>query len=587
MRDRLLTRHFVQRFLDNDLISPDTDRHEALAAVCAALISTSLFVTVLLSLKYLFQPFQSPGRTAVLALDDRFLYIACSMIVLALAAVAAWDSLSLDGRDAAILGPLPLPRRTIVRAKLAAISMFSTGFALALNIAPSLLHPWLMIAKLRVGVIEAATLTVSHAAVTMAAGAFGFLTVFGLREILRAILGQTRFRRIAPLVQGSLVVCLSTVFLLLPGLSSGLAASWLAPGSPSPYAIPPLWFLGLHETLAGGAIDRLPRGGLPAGILRLEHEATTVYRTLQPLFRELAAIGVAAFVVTALVAVAAYAWNNRRLPAPDAIGRTRRGRLRYGPTWVVRLVVRRPAAQAGFFFTLQCLSRSMPHRATMTAAIGVGLASAAVSLRDLGIRSDVDPSSMPLAPLAVQTLVMVAILTGFRHALRVPADLRASWTFHLSWRGHERAYLGGVKRAALMALVLPPLVALLPVHLFLFGSRAGLAHSSFGLLTALILLDVLLLGVRNLPFASSYVPSDNLKALAPIYVIGALLIAFALASAERLALTGMPGMRWFLGAFFLLFLATRALDFRNRRIPQALQFDDPARTAAQRLDLSG
>ncbi|MCA1563914.1 MAG: hypothetical protein LC804_27935 [Acidobacteria bacterium] len=559
-----------------------------MAVLCAALISTSLFLTVLLSLKYLFQPFQSPGRTAILALDDRFLYIACSMILMALAAVAAWDSLSLDGRDAAILGPLPLPRRTIVGAKLAAISMFSTGFALALNAAPSLLHPWLMIAKLRVGVIEAATLTVTHAAVTMAAGAFGFLTVFGLREILRAILGQTRFRRIAPLVQGSLVVSLSTVFLLLPGLSSGVAASWLAPGAPSPYAIPPLWFLGLHETLAGGAIDRLPRGGLPAGILRLEHEATTVYRTQQPLFRELAAIAVAAVVVTALVAVAAYAWNNRRLPAPDAIGRTRRGRLRYGATWVVRqLVVRRPAAQAGFFFTLHCLSRSPPHRATMTAAIGVGLASAAVSLRDLGIRSDVDPSSMPLAPLAVQTLVMVAILTGFRQALRVPADLRASWTFHLSWGGHERAYLGGVKRAALMALVLPPLVALLPVHLLLFGSRAGSAHSAFGLLIALILLDVLLLGVRNLPFASSYVPSENLKALAPIYVIGTLLIAFALASAERLALTDTPGMRWFLGAFFLLFLATRALDFRNRRIPQALQFDDPARSSAQRLDLSG
>ena len=50
---KLLTRHFLQRFLENDLISPDADRHEVLSTASAVLISSGLFVTILLGVKYL------------------------------------------------------------------------------------------------------------------------------------------------------------------------------------------------------------------------------------------------------------------------------------------------------------------------------------------------------------------------------------------------------------------------------------------------------------------------------------------------------------------------------------------------------
>ena len=33
-RERLLTQHFLQRFLENDLLSPDADHHDAIAMVC-------------------------------------------------------------------------------------------------------------------------------------------------------------------------------------------------------------------------------------------------------------------------------------------------------------------------------------------------------------------------------------------------------------------------------------------------------------------------------------------------------------------------------------------------------------------------
>jgi hypothetical protein len=44
MRDRLLIRHFLRRFLEHDLISPNADRHEVLSAIGGTLVAVSLFM---------------------------------------------------------------------------------------------------------------------------------------------------------------------------------------------------------------------------------------------------------------------------------------------------------------------------------------------------------------------------------------------------------------------------------------------------------------------------------------------------------------------------------------------------------------
>src|SRR5207248_11773638 len=58
------------------------------------------------------------------ALSDRFLFIAASITISALATLIVWDALALEARDAAILGPLPIAARTITQSKLAAVIVF-------------------------------------------------------------------------------------------------------------------------------------------------------------------------------------------------------------------------------------------------------------------------------------------------------------------------------------------------------------------------------------------------------------------------------------------------------------------------------
>ena len=215
VRERLLTQHFLQRFLENDLLSPDADRHEAIALVFGGLLTLGLFLSIVISMKFLFMLFPSPGRTALLAVGDRLMFVALAMIVMSLVAVMTWDALSLDARDTAIFGPLPMERGVIVRAKLRAVGILAGGFALAMAGMSSLFHPTLMVARLPIGIIPALALMVIHLAVTLAAGLFAFASVFLLREILRALLGM-RFSRISAGLQAVMIVALVTTLSTAP-----------------------------------------------------------------------------------------------------------------------------------------------------------------------------------------------------------------------------------------------------------------------------------------------------------------------------------------------------------------------------------
>jgi hypothetical protein len=621
----LLTRHFLRRFADNDLISPHADRHEVLTAAVTGFITTSLFVTVFLTVKYLFAPFQTPGWSSVLLLDDRTFLLTCSMTLMALVAVAQWDALSLDARDASVLGTLPVPHGLLVRAKLAALGLFGVGFALGLSIIPAIVHPALSAARLEIQIVDGLRLMAAHASANLAAGSFGFLAVLALRETMRAVIGQGLFRRVSAVLQASLVLILVTVFLLAPALSSGVAGRAGAAGVAGVAGVasvgvnaggvnwsPPHWFLGLQQTIAGDAIDRLPREKRPLRIARVENEATTVYRRVQPLFGEWCATAVIALASVAALAFAAFLWNSRTLPAPVMARRSARGarfRAALGLDRPVHTAARflaggDPVARAGLLFTLRALARSASHRVTMMASAAVGVAGAAVILRGADLRQvarDATSASVGVVGadvagavdidvLAVQILLITVVLFGLRHVLRVPAELRANWSLQLAWPRDEGRFLIGVRRAAFAGVGLPLLVVLVPLHLFTLGPRLAAAHFAFGALVTLAGLELATLGLRKPPFASTYASARNLRVIVPLLAPVVLGSIYTLARLERLALHDARGIGILFGSVVLVRVGLRVLDAyqrqRRREAGEPVEWDElPA--VMQRIDLNG
>ena len=572
----LLTRHFLRQFLENDLISPDSDRSQLLAVVTATMLSLTLFISTIMSVGYI-GPLMTPGLAASLSLSDKFFYLALGMIVTALMAATQWDALAIDARDAAILEPLPLRPSTIRRAKLLAVAMLGTAAAVAVNAIPSIVFPLLLVYTLReLTVIALLGLMLAHAGFTIAASLFGYLTIVALREAMMAALGVRWFSRVSPWVQGALIVMLGGSLLLLPAASARIAQrgfdDWRAQS-------PPMWFLGAYEMAIGRVIADLPSGRMRPRQAENDRLARLVYQERRGQFPALAGRAGMTVAATFLLAAVAYLWNARQqeslaVAAPPALRR----RWRVFHALANALLVRGAAARAGFYFAVAAMWRSNTHRLTLACAAAVGMAMAVVALSNSGFLSgNVSPRL-----LGVQPLVYGALLVGFRHVIRVPAELRANWGFQLAWREQHRPFVTGVKAAAIVALAVPALVMMLPLFVFALGPLSALLHAALGLAGAIVFLEALMLSYDKVPFTCTYLPSENMKALAPIYTVAFVIGATIFARMQYDALRGSGAIST-LTTLVVVYVILRLSSVMRQRLPH-IDFDEAPATF-QRLGL--
>src|SRR5262249_18610668 len=150
-------------------------------------VAISLGLALFMATPYQFNINMPAGLVSMQSLDDRYVFVSASMLILGLIAVVHWDALALDARDTVLLGVLPVSRLRLVRAKVAAVGLLALAADLAWNMPSTLMRFVAVPAKLPIGIGGLARLTLAHFLVTMAAGAFGFLAVMSLREGLAAL----------------------------------------------------------------------------------------------------------------------------------------------------------------------------------------------------------------------------------------------------------------------------------------------------------------------------------------------------------------------------------------------------------------
>lgn len=588
---QMLTRVFIRRLIDNDLASPHADRHESLALVYALAVSVAVFVTFLISTNYLAAFVQLPGDAVLSALSDRFLFIAAAMSIGALAALMVWDALTLEPRDAAILGPLPLAETTVARAKLMSLILFGAVLTIAFNTVPSVLYPLFLTLNMR-GATGATivSLVAAHAATVTLAGLFGFFSVFAAYGLLRVLLGERVFGRVSSGVQTLLVVSTVTGLLLAPTVRARDVRQWLGGEIVAPWPVrPTLWHLGLNETLAGHRIVDTPVVLPPQFAVvdfrkRQDEGGRALYRALLPRFPALARRASLSSPIVVVIAVATFFWSNRRLPdraatpaTPSRIGAAARRLAEH-------LTRQNPEAQAGFFFALHTLARSARHRTVLAIGVAVGLTHALIILAQTVGRSSAIGSAPPGA-LALGVLLLMSVMGGMTYAATMPADVAASWSFRVAWLGDDRPYLAGVKRAAIvLAAVIS--ILLLPIEAALLEVGPALVHSALALLFAVAVLDCIFFFYRALPFACSYVPFANPKIVWPAALGALLVVTYGFANLERRAARSTPELVAFAGSIAAAALLVRRFDAAQRREPHDVNFDPRPATPTQRLGLA-
>ena len=547
MRNRLLARHFLSQFVENDF-APDIDRHQVLALAAAGLITVPLFTTVFMSVKYLMQLLQTPAWTEITASGDQMIFCATSMIVSAIVATLEWDALALSRRDAMILGVLPVSHRQIVRAKAVALCTFAAALVVALNALPVVLHPPVMVANLRLNPLMLGPLMFAQGLAASMAGAFGFAGVLAIRESLYLVFGRRGFEAVSAVVRSGLLFSLLFLLLLVPS----------RPGLLRPVG----WFAATHQAIAGRILDGVPRPDLPAwqaadddrlvALTRRDRAATTA--------RAMRGGGV----LLALLAVSSmmYLLNARRLHVlPEEAGGAARLAGSTLGNGLARALGGRPARRAGLAFLIRTMLGNPVHRTYLIASGAVGaalwfwMAPAATQSAGMPVRTH---------QLAAQTLILTAMVAGFRAAIRTSSDARATWVFGVADTGNIAAFRNGV-RAGVLTAVGATVLLLAPLHAAAWGVRIAAMHAVNGLALGWLLVEIACGWVPR-PLVWTIPPSDGVNTVGTVFLGALVIFVFVLARIERAALASAPGSLVFAAVILVLAAAVRSMHERDHRI---------------------
>jgi hypothetical protein len=554
---RLLTRIFLRQFLENDLLSSDADRSQMLAVLGASVISLTLFISMFTSAAYAMS-IMSPAQAALLSLSDKFFYLSLAMLTTALVAASQWDALTIDQRDVAILEPLPIGTGVVRRAKLTAVALLGAAVAVAVNAFPTIIFPWMMAFSVpQIPILQLFRFMATHFVMTVTAAVFGYLAVIAVRETVSALLGPRNFARVSPTLQSVAIVVLVGSMLLLPAVSVRVAHrnfdGWRA-------QLPAMAFLGLYESAADGVIADLPQRSMTGRQEARERDSAEKFQALRSQFPGLARRAVVMFGIAGAVVIVATLLNAMRAPIFGAAllqVRSRRSRL----AWLTR--GSSAAMRAGFAFANATLWRSKTHRLTLACAAAAGLAIVLLTLSGVSF----EEGALSVRMLAAQPLLYGAMLVGFRHAIRIPSELRANWGVQLAWGGRTWEFASGVRLAAMVTLVMPALaVTMVPVAIT-SGWLFAFAHALLGLAGAAILLETMMIGYDRVAFTCAYVPAENTKALVPLYALAFFIGATMFARLQMWMLTG-DGMTRGGIALIVLFAILRIVALTRPRIAQ-------------------
>jgi hypothetical protein len=513
---QVLIHTFLARFFENEATAGRTDLRESFFWLVAALAAPGMFFAFYEQFHWTLVAMGDDGaaQLRMYALFDKTLYLSLTAVAMGLVSAAVWNALVVDRRDALILGVLPVRRRAIVASKLLSLAAYVGALNLGVHTGPALLFGIFLGGPL--GLKAVARGVAAHVIAASATGLFVFLSVVALQSACLAIVGPRRFGRAAAGLQMLLVALITTTLLATPTLCRG-AVTLGGAAAPAPWLayMPPIWFLGLYEALAGTS-SSVMHGLARTGTLALGSAALAV----------VVAYPVACWRV---LATASTAWNSNTRPWSRRVSALIVDRL--GTAAVTR---------AALQFLLATAGRVGRFRLVLSVAVGLGLGlMAPVALYWIAHGF---PNEPRVSLLAVPLLLTIPLIAGWRVVVAMPSELSARWVFR-STPMEGFAGRAAVRRLIFALGVVAPAVACAPLWVALWGLTTAGPFVVNGLVAGGILVEAHLWGFAGMPCSRPLTFSDsNLQGRWPFYGIGLLVYALGIPALEVLV-AGHP-LEW-------------------------------------------
>jgi hypothetical protein len=560
----LLVRHFFGRFFDNEIVSQTSDMRTNVVQALGLIASPGMFLPFYMIPQHV--RFDRPFEHGWLLITDYYFFVVYSMIVMGLVMVFEWDALFPDRKDYLILTPLPLGGNAIFAGKVVALVAFLGLFVIDSNFFCTLLGPLVSdsdsMARPLLGQVLAA-----HAIAVVSGGVFVALVFAGLQGLLINVLTGRAFRRISPWVQMASMGLLISALFLTP-----LVIDTLRPlferQSPVLRYFPPFWFLALY-------MDLLP--GQPGG----------------PMFHDLAQLARHALEVSAAVFTIAYLAGYRRharrvMESLETAGD--------GPGWlrarfdrtVNRWLLPHPLERATFHFISNTILRTARHRLFLASYTGVAFALALPSIVKVGAKPGVPIVALSAAGLlAIPLTLSFFAVSGLRAAFNLPAELRANWIFQITESDERWAHIRAARKWIVVMGIVPLFLLLAPFEFVFRGWALGLVHLSFALVLSLLMLNLLLVWFRKIPFTCSYFPGKtSMAGMAFVYILSFLFYSWAMASLEARLIRSPGELLVFYGIAILALRGLMLLERSEMGVDDSLIYEDQPDPIVRTLELS-
>jgi hypothetical protein len=517
----VLARSFFSRFFENELTGVSTDVRHSFIWLIAALATPSFMM-----------PIFKLGGWGIMAVTpgpeggveflrkasavDKVFVIAYTMASVGVLAAVVWQSLLVDRRDVLVLKTFPVRDSTLLAGKWGALAALLLVVSVAMH-TPAAFFYGLLLGGWD-GIIAAIRLAATHFVVLSAAGLFTFLSIVAAQGMLLAVVGPRLFARLGPALQLMLVAAAFGLMLASPmtaaTASSAIYPSWISSLVAEPrswvFAMPPLWFEGLYETL---------QGGLQGAALGVVHG--------------LAARAVTALAASALLALVSYPLAYRRVMVEALVGTPisasaapfSRALARRLPN----LLIRDPTGQAIVQFVTATFGRASLQRLVIGMAAGIGVAiNVSIVAANVGVRPAVPTAGL----LAIPIVFILFGVAGIRIAMALPAELSAAWVFSTSTSGARSVYRTAVRRL-LWLFVSVPAGLMVPVYGAMWGAGVACTHLLLCLAIGSLVTELALLGLNGVPCARAYEPGRaQLHSRWPLYFFLAVILAVEIPAFE-------------------------------------------------------
>jgi hypothetical protein len=506
----ILTRHFLNRFFQNDIIDFEDQMKEKVIGGMAFLAVLGVQIANAILFKYPFLEEEGPSWV------DKCYFFWVFMLLLGFITIVEWDVIFPDRQDYLNIMPLPVTVRTFFLAKSASFFLFIGIYSLAAHALASFVFGYYLTRFRSNSPLFILRYMAAHLLAASAANTFLFFLCVFIQGLLMSLLGYGFYKKISLFVRFVLLTAL--VFLLIVSLTATVSIPQSFSNFPAMKdsqsrfldLFPPMWFAALYERFLGNAdpfFVRLSRFALWSVLLSL----------------------VGFF-------MAAWASYSRHLKKSLEV---KRGRIYWRRLRALfsrafdGVFLRNPTQRAVFHFFGQTLSRSTLHKMRLFNYLAVSSALALIMLGTTQLlRSHMPFSNRTL--LSIPLILSFFLLIGIRALTNIPTSLEANWVFQITERMPSRHYFSGFKKAVFIEALLPLYALAFIFYFYLWGWKSALLHSLFGLASSVLLLEVLFFRCPKIPFTCTYIPG---KAKVHIYwlpyVIGFLIYVSFLSSLER------------------------------------------------------